>query len=368
MKTIKEQILAALLAASCIINGTVLAEDSSLAIKWGGTWKNVESLNKRMPEMQRFKTVNIYDDLIITDVTAMGFNYRNTGNDVGYGPNEQTYSQGKALFTKDGNAEDTTNGFILILYQGSEKWDRGISIGLKTDNNKKIFKQIRTRFDTSFNCDKASTHIENQLCTDPVLARADKELGKYYRNLRKKLDVDEVSLLKKSQRNWIKKRDKNCQDKVKADNVCLAQHYVSRIVIFRKMYEPVFTDNSALIDHDFMDFVYNSSPFLWDDIVTQLIFKSQGQNEIYKQWMTFNPKIKATLSDNEIIFTGAFEYETIVWPDNTIIKKEFQWVINAKGQQWLTSRADAAGTVDTVMHFGNMERPESVLQWVNLKR
>ena len=113
-----------------------------LEYKWGGVWRNVESLSYLMPEEEPIKLVNIYDLLKITKINENGFSYRNAGNDVGYGPNEVTYYSGNAIFTDD-HAIDKKNNVALYFFQGSTVGDRGMTLIAET-NNKKYFKQKRT--------------------------------------------------------------------------------------------------------------------------------------------------------------------------------------------------------------------------------
>lgn len=59
----------------------------------------------------------------------------------------------------------------------------------------------------SFNCSKAGTETEHLICDDMALSDADKRLGKFYKKLLRVLPKAETKLLKKDQRDWLKKRD-----------------------------------------------------------------------------------------------------------------------------------------------------------------
>lgn len=81
----------------------------------------------------------------------------------------------------------------------------------------------------SFDCSKASTLTEKTICTDEIglLKDQDSQLSDIYR---KELRVVNSDLLKKSQQNWLRFRDKTCASGYELDNEnCLYQLYGDRI-------------------------------------------------------------------------------------------------------------------------------------------
>lgn len=81
----------------------------------------------------------------------------------------------------------------------------------------------------SFDCGKASTLTEKTICTDKIglLKDQDSKLSDIYR---KNLRVENSDLLKKSQQNWLRFRDKTCASDYELDNEnCLHQLYGDRI-------------------------------------------------------------------------------------------------------------------------------------------
>lgn len=81
----------------------------------------------------------------------------------------------------------------------------------------------------SFDCSKASTVTEKTICNDNIglLQDQDSRLAEIYRN---KIKNGEPDLLKKSQREWLKFRDKTCTSDYELDNEnCLHTLYGERI-------------------------------------------------------------------------------------------------------------------------------------------
>lgn len=355
------------LTLGLLMPNMTLAAEIDLDKKWLGVWKHVENIEKVLPEEAGFRTVNIYDNFKITNASKAGFQYHNRGNDVGYGPNEQTYSEGYAVFTDDGNAEDKISGLRIDYYQGKKKWDRGLSVTQKNNKEKKHFKKVRTTFEAGFNCDKAGTHIEKRICAVALLARADNEVGQHYRKLRKTLSQSEKNELRSSQRAWLKKRNKMCQDKNAADDQCLSALYAERLLLLRKMADFNIGQTISLLDVDYMKSVYSRSPKFWDDTVLRLVFSSHKQDKFSKKLMTYQPEIKSVISDTEAVFTGGFEYSTIIWPADVIVQVSFQLVVNDKGQLWFSTSTKSEGDVSIKTHFNSDKKPKSVVDWSGLR-
>ena len=62
----------------------------------------------------------------------------------------------------------------------------------------------------SFDCDKAATKIEKMICSDKELGSLDEDLLKAYKLNRAALDNEQKQILKKDQRAWLRKRNKEC--------------------------------------------------------------------------------------------------------------------------------------------------------------
>ena len=63
----------------------------------------------------------------------------------------------------------------------------------------------------SFDCAKAKTAIEKEICADWKLARADRFLYTVYGDkLRDITDPPQIEPFKQAQRNWVKERDEAC--------------------------------------------------------------------------------------------------------------------------------------------------------------
>jgi uncharacterized protein len=74
----------------------------------------------------------------------------------------------------------------------------------------------------SFDCAKAATAIEKQVCADAELSTLDELLGRFYRGV---LDVLQQSpCFKDDQRQWLGKVRNRC-----ADSICLREAYLRRL-------------------------------------------------------------------------------------------------------------------------------------------
>ncbi len=79
----------------------------------------------------------------------------------------------------------------------------------------------------SFDCTKASSDVEQLICSDDELAELDRSLADLYAVLLKNTPPGEQKLLKAEQRGWIKGRD----DCWKSEDLhdCVAHEYRLRI-------------------------------------------------------------------------------------------------------------------------------------------
>lgn len=81
----------------------------------------------------------------------------------------------------------------------------------------------------SFDCQKATTPQEKQICADSNLAEFDKQVGNTYSRLLKELSPIEAKKLQKNQKEWVTlQRDANCYpgDYFKT---CLTEYYTERV-------------------------------------------------------------------------------------------------------------------------------------------
>lgn len=78
------------------------------------------------------------------------------------------------------------------------------------------FEEANRPLGPSFDCGKASTHVESLLCRDSELMHLDALMGELYRMMKKR-EGGKTSALVISQRAWIVERDKRCH--ISADSI-----------------------------------------------------------------------------------------------------------------------------------------------------
>ena len=71
-------------------------------------------------------------------------------------------------------------------------------------------------FSASFQCSKASTTIEKLICSDQEIAESDYLLNLEYKKIRKLKPKDEKNVVLLNQKSWLIKRNKVCNDGIKA--------------------------------------------------------------------------------------------------------------------------------------------------------
>jgi uncharacterized protein YecT (DUF1311 family) len=336
--------------------------------EWKGTFDYVEDLTDLAPEEKPLRAVNVYDVLTINSISTKGFNYRNAGNEVGYGPNEQTYFEGRAEFSDPTSAKDKKVGVTFIFSQGDRWWDKGITI-IDKNSNEKHFKQRRIVFEAGFNCMMAATAIEKSLCSDPVLARADKQLGLQYRKIRKDLTQESFDALKKNQRAWIKKRNFSCQVNGNVSKRCLSALYASRLLELNKQINPNEQNGIQVVDAGYIKSSYQKEAKIWQDVIFRLAMNSAEHEQMLDEWRTYQPTIKAEFSKTLTVLTGEYRYDMIAWPATVLLKKKFQMVIDERSRIWTSIyvervNGEPKGNRQQLEVFGPPNKPGVVTQWI----
>lgn len=126
-------------------------------------------------------------------------------------PNGQVVSSAAEAVTSGAQAQNAAAG--LAVEKATEAPERPVAPPAG---------QIAAR--PSFNCAKASTVVEQQICQTPVLSELDRELASTFSAIRKASNKPTQSVLLTSQRDWMRARN-TCG----ADVDCLKESYLHRI-------------------------------------------------------------------------------------------------------------------------------------------
>jgi uncharacterized protein YecT (DUF1311 family) len=86
----------------------------------------------------------------------------------------------------------------------------------------------------SFDCKNTATPLEDAICADPQLGRADEEMADYYNKLKDSLAPDRAQELLIEQRAWLKSRTRSCPT---SNVACVTKLYNDRILALRVRYE-----------------------------------------------------------------------------------------------------------------------------------
>ncbi len=125
-----------------------------------------------------------------------------------------------------------------------------------------------TLYSASFNCKKARTTIEKQICVDANLSTLDEELAKVYKDVLKLSTQNKLSayeghsnyhFFKQTQKKWIKTRDKSCgKYHGKEQKECLVSYYTSRIAKLKEF------DDGSMMYRNFGNllYLYTHRPFI----------------------------------------------------------------------------------------------------------
>jgi len=93
---------------------------------------------------------------------------------------------------------------------------------------------FQSSYGASFDCKKASTLVEQAICSDPMLSSLDEDLALSYKKALK--NSSDNNILRTAQRSWIKSKRNPCKN-----IACLKQAYASRISELNKTNDNDYT-------------------------------------------------------------------------------------------------------------------------------
>jgi len=140
--------------------------------------------------------------------------------------------------SEEERAASVRRRWCWISYDGVEGWVAGRFLAEGS--------APRDASGPSFDCDKASGSAEEEICSNPRLARLDRELARLYKLAVNgaNMSSERLSELKAMQRGWIKGRDE-CWKSDAALNACIAASYAMRIDDIRTRYYDSRQDDAA---------------------------------------------------------------------------------------------------------------------------
>jgi uncharacterized protein YecT (DUF1311 family) len=89
--------------------------------------------------------------------------------------------------------------------------------------------KVAPRYQSSFDCDKAKTAVENAICYSSTVASLDVAVDRTYRTWLDNLNNADSDILKKEQKDWLRKRDLLCGNDTQVIS-CLEVLYRARVL------------------------------------------------------------------------------------------------------------------------------------------
>ena len=188
---------------------------------WEDTWRSKD------PAILEGMTLQIFE------VSAEGFRF---SYDEGLGSRGFS-SQGEGRFANSTNAKLPLNlggnpCEAALARRGKELTLSGCALAQGGPETLVLLPAGRTRyFSAGFDCQRAASATEKRICSDRELARLDKTLAQTYGKLRPKLNGTDQVRLREEQRDWIGKREEECNAlrEVDAHARCLRRHFGERL-------------------------------------------------------------------------------------------------------------------------------------------
>lgn len=144
---------------------------------------------------------------------------------------EPTDKQQAALFGRIFYELNVQNGLLVETYHDESGRRDPLVIKCRWGAHDHEFQIVETkappRYKTSFDCDQAKTAVENAICYSSTTASLDLALEQTYKAWLDNLDDNDSDILRKEQKEWLRKRNLICDDRAVFE--CLETLYQARL-------------------------------------------------------------------------------------------------------------------------------------------
>ncbi|MDH4121852.1 MAG: lysozyme inhibitor LprI family protein [Deltaproteobacteria bacterium] len=293
-----------------VFSSTALALDPAAAKKWSGHWDAMED----PPE-----SPEVYFNYHI-ELTKNGFKWTSAHQEEPYGPNE-TLDEGEGVFVDEHHATDTSKNLLFTLVEGATPRQKRLVVkalkepqgSLENTGVDYTFFFIPDTFQAGFDCEKASTPIENTLCHDRRLAQADKEMGGLFKEAKGKLSKDAVAGLVADQKQWVTQRNA-CMKGKEVNASCLRRSYAHRLAALEKIIDPSL-GKGPLFDAEFLAGLYKKGGHLGANTIIQLLLLDfEGGKETAVELTQRQSTYKAEITPAKTTITGSYSFSYVCYP------------------------------------------------------
>ena len=305
--------------------GTVSADAAEL---WAGTWYDPSETSLRD---------NIYARMEIYGVHEHGFDYGIERRDVPYGPNATWSGEQTAWFEDPRRARDReTDRTFLLTIDPADPYARVIDVvdgASGRPEGRWIFD--RPFFRTGFDCDAAATPVETAICGDATLARGDFEMSELYGELIGSVAPDGERPLRTSQRDYLARRDSDCQSDDGVDERCLARLYADRLVVLQRLKDPTLGDGPRFDTKYAMSVLANGGD-LRQNTAARLAMYPLQMEEGTAVW---------GLDAGGLLYEQSYVDTRVVWPADVEIRYSDMLYVGTGGEVWTAAHMAPADSV-----------------------
>ena len=295
---------------------------------WEGEWV-----------MEGSKVVdNVYSILRIRAVDARGFAYETECRDIPYGPNALWSGEKQARFegSLEACSSEPETRFRLRL-DPDDRHTRTLEMKpiqcSHTDVPSNLFVFKRTVFRAGFDCARAGTPVEHEICGNELLARGDFEASELYRELRASLPEDRAQALRTGQRAWLRLRNDRCTSGEVADEACLAHLYADRLVALARLADP------QLGDSDGFDSTYALARIVAG---ADLRLDTAARLAMYPLRLDPAGVVDWQAGPDGLLFERVYVDTRVVWPADVEFRFSDMFYVDVDGMVWTVEHTETA--------------------------
>ncbi|MXX78520.1 MAG: DUF1311 domain-containing protein [Gemmatimonadales bacterium] len=302
--------------------GTVSADAAEL---WAGTWYEPSSTSL---------SDNVYSMMEIYGVHEHGFDYGTERRDVPYGPNATWSGEQTAWFEDPRRAVDLEAGrTFLLTVDPADPYVRVIDVVEGAWSSTWTFGS--PFFRAGFDCDAATTPVETAICGDETLARGDFEMSELYGELIGSVGADREPPLRADQRDFLTRRDSDCQSDDGVDKRCVARLYADRLVVLQRLKDPALGDGSRF-DTRYAMSILDDGGDLRQNTAARLAMYPLQMEEGTAAW---------GLDASGLLYEQSYTDTRVVWPADIEIRYSDMFYVGTGGEVWTAAHMAPADSI-----------------------
>lgn len=189
----------------------------------------------------------------------------------------------------------------------------------------------RLVYRAGFDCDQATTPIENAICQDELIALGDRSMTMVYRELMGAFSDEDRRSLRALQRTWLRERNRSCASGDDVDNLCLARLYADRLATLHKLQDPGLGSEPRLDAPYVLALLARGADLRQDTAVRLALYPLEMGDSGATTWQA---------DASGLLFEQTYTDTRIVWPSDVDFRYSDMLFVGSEGTVWTAGHTE----------------------------